>query len=618
MDIEDHCSDDIQFSWDLARAFVSTMPIHHKTGIKITIKTFGCAHNVSDTEYMLGSLLDKGYDAESDFDFESNIVIINTCTVKDPSESHAVSLARKCLEKGIFVIIGGCIPQAERGDPSSFPNDIKYAILDCKVVFLGVREVIYPPELCSLLIACHRMFDSCSEALSSSARELLSKRAYQHLQPSLKQALHPLTAPTSGIRPFIIPIPIQTGCLGHCTYCKTIFARSRLQSYPLTQIVSAVRRAVLSGAVEVWFVGEDVGAWSKDFPLASQSTVPHLIHTVLTKCFPPLTVAQFAGLEYTPCRLRIGMTNPQHIFGLESEWADVLSDPRVFCFNHLPYQSGSNEVLKAMKRDYTIEKCIESWTLLQKLWSQRIIQRKNALKDLSIVLDTTSTMASSSIVPSLDDVVHKYNASQSLSPLIPIVTGPSTESARLTPHEEASFSLTSSSLVDFLKTQKSSNLEPSYMSSYDHMISSSSLHRETIVLSTDIIVGFTGESEGSHEQSKELLKLLRPQVVNTARYSRRKGTIGATLPNPLSGKEMKRRSREMNNIVESVLERSDLDGYVIHRARIVEICKDGKCAIRTQGNLQVVFENDGDLKIGDYVNVEIVRGGRVIYHGVLK
>ena len=80
---------------------------------KIFVKTFGCSHNASDSEYMIGILSQEGYEIVDNLE-DSDLTIINSCTVKSPSQAAFLNSALKSKEHNNHVVVGGCVPQTER------------------------------------------------------------------------------------------------------------------------------------------------------------------------------------------------------------------------------------------------------------------------------------------------------------------------------------------------------------------------------------------------------------------------------------------------------------------------------------------------------------------------
>ena len=133
-------------------------------------------------------------------------------------------------------------------------------------------------------------------------------------------------------------IPLSTGCLGSCTYCKTRHARGKLGSYAPEAIVERARQAIKEGVMEIWLTSEDTGAYGRDI----NTDIPTLLKSLI-KVLP------------NHAMLRVGMTNPPFILEHLAAMADILNHPRVYQFLHVPVQSGSNAVLDKMNREYTIE-----------------------------------------------------------------------------------------------------------------------------------------------------------------------------------------------------------------------------------------------------------------------
>jgi MiaB-like tRNA modifying enzyme, archaeal-type len=143
----------------------------------------------------------------------------------------------------------------------------------------------------------------------------------------------PYTIPV-GIKTNIIPI--AQGCLGNCTYCITKFARGGLMSYPPDMLTERFNKMIDSGIKEILITAQDTGCYGFDIG----TTLPSLIRMMLRK-----------DGEY---RIRIGMMNPDNLNRMLDDLLDVMNDPRVYRFLHIPVQSGSDSVLKKMNRRYTV------------------------------------------------------------------------------------------------------------------------------------------------------------------------------------------------------------------------------------------------------------------------
>jgi threonylcarbamoyladenosine tRNA methylthiotransferase CDKAL1 len=133
-------------------------------------------------------------------------------------------------------------------------------------------------------------------------------------------------------------IPLSTGCLGSCTYCKTRHARGKLGSYDPNAIVERAKQAIEEGVMEIWLTSEDTGAYGRDI----NTNLPDLLRSIV-------------AVMPDHCMLRLGMTNPPYILEHLRAIGDIMKHPRVYQFLHVPVQSGSNEVLDKMNREYTVE-----------------------------------------------------------------------------------------------------------------------------------------------------------------------------------------------------------------------------------------------------------------------
>jgi threonylcarbamoyladenosine tRNA methylthiotransferase CDKAL1 len=130
-------------------------------------------------------------------------------------------------------------------------------------------------------------------------------------------------------------IPIAEGCLGHCSYCIVRLVRGTLRSVPSDTIVGSVKKALDKGAKEIFLTAQDTGAYGLD----KDTSLPALMRGIL----------RIEGDH----RIRLGMMNPFSIAGIVDDLIPVLNDPRMYKFAHIPVQSGSDRILKLMKRPYT-------------------------------------------------------------------------------------------------------------------------------------------------------------------------------------------------------------------------------------------------------------------------
>ncbi|XP_034478913.1 threonylcarbamoyladenosine tRNA methylthiotransferase [Drosophila innubila] len=272
---------------------------------KVYVKTWGCAHNNSDSEYMAGQLAAYGYNLSGKDD--ADLWLLNSCTVKNPSEDTFRNEIELGMRNGKHVVVAGCVPQ---GAP--------------KADYLRGLSVIGVQQI-------DRVVEVVEETLKGhSVRLLQNKKVHGR-----RVAGASLSLPKVRKNPLIEIISINSGCLNQCTYCKTKHARGDLASYSPAEIVDRARQSFDEGCCEIWLTSEDTGAYGRDIG----SSLPELLWQLV---------------EVIPehCMLRVGMTNPPYILEHLEEVAKVLQHPRVYAFLHVPVQSGSDSVLGDMKREY--------------------------------------------------------------------------------------------------------------------------------------------------------------------------------------------------------------------------------------------------------------------------
>ncbi|XP_062505151.1 threonylcarbamoyladenosine tRNA methylthiotransferase-like isoform X2 [Corticium candelabrum] len=275
---------------------------------KVYIKTWGCSHNNSDGEYIAGQLSAFGYFITDDPEL-SDLWVLNSCTVKNPSEDSFINAVQKAHELNKHIVLAGCVPQAQK---------------DHKMLkglsAIGVQQI-------------DRIVDVVEETLKGNTVRLFGSKR----QNGRRVGGADLSLPKIRKNPLIEIIAINTGCLNNCTYCKTKQSRGDLASYQPEEIISRARQS-FEGVREIWLTSEDTGAYGRDIGV----TLPELLNRLV---------------EVIPegAMLRLGMTNPPYILDHLEEMAQILSHSRVYSFLHIPVQSASDSVLADMKREYTIE-----------------------------------------------------------------------------------------------------------------------------------------------------------------------------------------------------------------------------------------------------------------------
>ena len=256
---------------------------------------------------MAGQLAEYGYHLLPDTAADSaDLWLINSCTVKGPSQAAVGNLVSKARGSGKAVVVSGCVPQGDK-NASELQG----------VSVLGVTQI-------------DRVVEAVEETLKGNTVHMLAKKALPRLDlPKVRR------------NPQVEIIPLSTGCLGACTYCKTKHARGQLGSYAPEALLARARAAAADPWVrEIWLSSEDTGAYGRDIG----TNLPALLQALLAELPTDGTTM-----------LRVGMTNPPYMREHLTAIAQALHHPACFAYLHIPVQSGSNAVLEAMNREYTVE-----------------------------------------------------------------------------------------------------------------------------------------------------------------------------------------------------------------------------------------------------------------------
>jgi len=274
---------------------------------RVHVKTFGCPHNQSDGEYLAGQLRDYGYTLVDSLE-ESDAIVINSCTVKHPSETRALNLVTNAQQAGKSVVLAGCVPSSNRKLADSLEG----------VSMLDVTQL-------------DRIVEVVEETIKGHTVKLMEKR----------NDLPSLSLPKVRKHRLAEIITINAGCLGNCTYCKTKMARGKVVSYPVDAIIARSLEAAKEGVCQIELASEDMGAYGLDIGTDIAELLLRLSDALLK--------------EAPQVMIRTGMTNPPYIMQHVDKVIEALNRPNVHAFMHIPVQSGSDSVLRAMRREYTVE-----------------------------------------------------------------------------------------------------------------------------------------------------------------------------------------------------------------------------------------------------------------------
>ncbi len=312
------------------------MPVENK---KYYIKTFGCQMNERDSEIMSQSLLRNGYVAGSDIEL-ADCVIVNTCSIRGKAEQKALSLLgylRKIKDSrpGMKIVVAGCVAQQEA---QSLVERMPYVDL-----VVGTQHIYDIPQFLLGLEDGGTHIQTDLESDYTIPRFLPAVPS-----PSLPEETQPFNE-----FQFSRFVTIMQGCNNYCTYCVVPYTRGREVSRLASHILEEARLLVASGVKEITLLGQNVNSYGKTNTVSADGG-PYFFADLLRE------VSEIEGLQ----RLRFTTSNPKD---LTDELMSCFRDIENLCPHfHLPVQSGSNAVLQAMNRRYTVEQYLEKVNTLHK------------------------------------------------------------------------------------------------------------------------------------------------------------------------------------------------------------------------------------------------------------
>lgn len=269
---------------------------------KVHIKTWGCQMNEHDSERIAGVLSENGYQLTEDIK-DANLVILNTCSVRDKAEHKFLSEVGRMrdLKKekpDLLIGVGGCIAQ-QKG------KEITKRTKGVDLVF-GTRSIHEIPKLLDVL-------SEKGKHSVNVAEHKINTISY----PALRK---------NGVKAWV---SIMYGCNNFCTYCVVPYTRGREESRQKEEILKEVQILAEQGFKEITLLGQNVNSYETDFP-----ALLRYLHSV-------------DGIE----RIRFMTSHPKD---LSDKLIDAIAElPKVCNHLHLPIQSGSDRILSLMNRGYT-------------------------------------------------------------------------------------------------------------------------------------------------------------------------------------------------------------------------------------------------------------------------
>ncbi|MGO1770725.1 MAG: tRNA (N6-isopentenyl adenosine(37)-C2)-methylthiotransferase MiaB [Microbacterium sp.] len=276
------------------------------------VRTFGCQMNVHDSERLAGSLESAGY-VKVDAGEEPDVVIINTCAVRDNAAGKLYGTlghlkSRKDRHEGMQIAVGGCLAQMDK-------EAVQEKAPWVDVVF-GTHNMGSLPQLLE--------------------RSRHNDEAELEILESLE--VFPSTLPTKRDTIYSGWVSISVGCNNTCTFCIVPSLRGKEKDRRPGDILNEIRLLVEDGAIEVTLLGQNVNSYGVEF--GDRQAFGKLLRAA----------GEIPGLE------RVRFTSP-HPAAFTDDVIDAMAEtPSVMPQLHMPLQSGSDRILRAMRRSYRSRK----------------------------------------------------------------------------------------------------------------------------------------------------------------------------------------------------------------------------------------------------------------------
>ena len=289
-------------------------------GKGVFIETYGCQMNIADSEIVASIMQDNGYFLSPEID-ESNVILLNTCSIRDNAEQrifNRLNQLRQYKKKNNKLVVGilGCM--AER------LKDKLVGERDLVSIVVGPDEYRALPEL----------VDSALDGESGIAVKLSKVETYEDIVPLR----------TEGFQAWL---SIMRGCNNFCAFCVVPYTRGRERSRTLQSVVDEVKGLYDNGIREVTLLGQNVNSFNDK---EAGRKFPDLLASV-AEAVPDMRI------RYTT----------SHPHDMSDDLIYAHRDYKNICdYIHLPFQSGSNRILKKMRRDYTAEEYLERIEMIRK------------------------------------------------------------------------------------------------------------------------------------------------------------------------------------------------------------------------------------------------------------
>ncbi|HIJ15526.1 MAG TPA: tRNA (N(6)-L-threonylcarbamoyladenosine(37)-C(2))-methylthiotransferase [Methanosphaera sp.] len=294
--------------------------------MKVYLETYGCTFNQADGQIMANILGDE-HEIVDDIT-DADVVILNTCYVKLPTEQKMITRINKIKTEypDKKLIVGGCMVEVDSERLNKFAGD------SC---WIGPHKIDMINEVVNKSV--------CGEVIHECGKTSMIKAGTVY--KNFDSLIHILQ--------------ICEGCNGACTFCCTKIARGFLVSYPIEKIVEEAKEAISKGCKELQVTAQDSACYGMD----TGESFSQLLN-------------QLAAID-GDFRIRVGMMHPKSLKGQLDEVINVIkNNEKIYNFVHIPIQTGSAKVLEEMNRLHTLEE-----------YKMIIDKFRSEIPDLSIATD---------------------------------------------------------------------------------------------------------------------------------------------------------------------------------------------------------------------------------------
>lgn len=298
------------------------------------VTTFGCQMNAHDSERIKGMLEELGMGEAPELE-QADVIVFNTCTIREKAESRLAAhlgLAKTLKEADPerLLAVGGCFAEVQRGQLfEQFPQ-VDFAFGPGSIAALGEW------------LAAER------NGLASGSFGTGAERRFAAELPARRK------------RPFQAWLQISMGCNSVCSYCIVPTVRGKQMSRPAEEIAAEVQALVEDGVREITLLGQNVNSYGRDLPASERTSFAELLRAC----------DRIDGIK------RLRFTSP-HPKDFRSDVIAAMAECKSVCEHaHLPAQSGSSRILKAMRRTYDRERFLAL-----------VAEMRSAIPDLAITTD---------------------------------------------------------------------------------------------------------------------------------------------------------------------------------------------------------------------------------------